>query len=217
VKGEWESQDWTQPGERGRQVPLAALPGQSLNYVTVGAGRKKESELQIVARSPQSSPQTRLEGHKARPVAAAVAADGKRIVSADEGGTLVVWEGEKFAFEEKQRVELGEGVVQLALAPDGKTVAVVRAYSDTTLFGTSGRTLFNLELFVFDVADPPKKPKAMWSARGLLSDSKTFGGPVSLAFSPDGKTLLAAFADPYYADKDAKSMGVKVWELVPKK
>lgn len=42
-------------------------------------------------------------------------------------------------------------------------------------------------------------------------------GPVSLAFSPDGKTLLAAFADPYINDKDAKSMGVKVWELVPKK
>lgn len=157
----------------------------------------------------------RISGHKSRPIAAAVSADGKRIVTGDEGGTLIVWEGEKF--EEQRRIELGRGLVQLALAPDGKTVAAVRAYTDTTLFGTSGRTLINLALFVLDVSNPPKEPIPLWMLRNTLSDAKQFTGPASLAFSPDGKTLLAAFADPYISDKDAKSMGVKVWGRVPKK
>jgi WD40 repeat protein len=109
-------------------------------------------------------------------------------------------------------------VVQLALAPDGKTVAAVRAFTDTTLFGTSGRTLFNLEVFVFDATDPPKEPKPLWAERNVLADKKEFTAPVSLAFSPDGKTLLAAFADPYTDNPKErgtvpKSMGVKVWTL----
>lgn len=212
----WGRYHWSQAGEVGNLMPLAPLPGQSKVFVTSGEAEKEANELHFVAR-PLPSPQARLAGHKSRPIAAAVSADGQRIVSADEGGTIIVWEGEKLEFKEKRRIELGEGIVQLALAPDGKTVAAVRAYSDTDLFGTSGRTLFNLELFVFDLTNPPAKPKTLWSQRGLLSDEKTFTGPVSLAFSPDGKTLLAAFADPYFTDKDAKSMGVKVWELMPKK
>ena len=114
------------------------------------------------------------------------------------------------AIVERHCVELAE----LALAPNGKTVAVVRAFVDTTLFGTSGRILTNLELHVFDITDPPAKPKPIWSIRDVLGDRKA-GGPFSLAFGPDGKTLLAAFADPYISEKDAKSLGVKVWELVP--
>jgi RNA polymerase sigma factor (sigma-70 family) len=212
----WDRYHWSQAGEVGNLMPLAPLPGQSKVFVTSGEAEKEANELHFVAR-PLPSPQARLAGHKSRPIAAAVSADGQRIVSADEGGTIIVWEGEKLEFKEKRRIELGEGIVQLALAADGKTVAAVRAYSDTDLFGTSGRTLFNLELFVFDLTNPPAKPKTLWSHCGLLSDEKTFTGPVSLVFSPDGKTLLAAFADPYITDKDAKSMGVKVWELVPKK
>ena len=215
-KDNWVSIDWEQPGEKGRPTLLAALPNYAGYYLEGGHTAKEANEVQITARPPASSPQTRLPGHKSRPIAAAVAKDGKRIVSADADGTLILWEGEKMEFQEKSRVELGEGVVQLALAADGKTVAVVRAFVDTTLFGTSGRTLTNLELHVFDVTDPPAKPKPLWSIRNVLGDRKA-NGPFSLAFNPDGKTLLAAFADPYISDKDAKSMGIKVWELVPSK
>ena len=40
---------------------------------------------------------------------------------------------------------------------------------------------------------------------------------MSLAFSPNGRTLLAAFADPYTDAKAERSMGVRVWEWVPRK
>ena len=46
----------------------------------------------------------------------------------------------------------------LALAPDGKTVAVLRAFQDTRLLGFSGKTLTTLHLHVFDATDPPAKP-----------------------------------------------------------
>ncbi len=153
----------------------------------------------------------RLEGHPSRPIAAAVSADGKRIVTGDEGGTLIVWEGEKF--EEKRRIEQGPGLAALALAPDGKMVAVLRTAGLDKLGPGGTATWFGL--YVFDITNPPAKPKPIWTTDKHLDGE--FRGPASLAFSPDGKTLLAAFADPYPTGNDAKSSGVRVWELVPKK
>jgi hypothetical protein len=64
-----------------------------------------------------------------------------------------------------------------------------------------------------DKAGP--KPLRHWKTAEPLPGGR--GGPVSLAFSPDGKTLLAAFADPYTDTKAEGSMGVRVWEWVPKR
>ncbi len=212
VKEGWGSSDWERTGQRGQQTVLAALPSQSKFYLTGGHSAEEANEVQIAARAPMSTPQARLTGHKSRPTAAAVAKDGKRIVTADAGGTLIVWEGDKLEFQEKSRVELGEGIVQLALAPNGKTVAVVRNFKKLVAVEWPP---CQLELFVFELANPPAEPKPIW-----FSELKSRGfqnRATSLAFSPDGKTLLAAFADPYISDKDAKSLGVKVWELVPNK
>lgn len=199
-----------------RPTPLTFLPksGRLLFALNDKDAEVQKLEVRISDLTVEQKKGQWLTGHNARPTCAAVSHDESRIVTADEGGRLIVWEGE--TFREARSVELGEGVVQLALAPDGKTLAVVRAFVDTTLLGLSGRTLNNLEVFVIDASNPPAKPKPLWTARNLLGEKK-FTGPASLAFSPDGKTLLAAFADPYIADKDAKSVGVKVWELVPKR
>lgn len=177
----------------------------------------------------------RLEGHQSRPTAAAVSADGKRIVTGDEGGTLIVWEGEKF--EEKRRIDLGKGVVQLALAPDSKTAAVAKVKVRIEDYG-GGRPMpqewHEWTVSVYDVDSAGTKPKPVYSWGGAVK-APTAGsppGPASLAFAPDGNTLLAAFGDgtatPGGGDQTGdqnlkaallvgKSVGVRVWERVPKK
>jgi RNA polymerase sigma factor (sigma-70 family) len=215
---EWLDIQRTANEQFGQRVLLPRLSGDDDRYLCGWARDKGEHGVELSPPPVQSSLPLHLAGHRAAVIAAASSAAGNRLLTADTGGTLIVWDGQKHEFKESRRVELGEGVQQLSLAPDGKTVAVVRAYTDTTLLGTSGRTLFNLELFVFDVTDPPQKPKPLWSARNVLADKKEFTSPVSLAFSPDGTTLLAAFADPYTDNPKErgavpKSMGVKVWTL----
>lgn len=224
VKGGWESSDWNQPGTRGQPILLAALPGQSQFYLNSGHTEKERTEVQIAARPPLSSPQARLPGHRSRPLAAAVSKDGTRIVTADGGSTLIVWEGKKLEFKEKSRYTVGSGgpgFAAFALAPDGKTVAYVRTYGVSWLGALPNRSSEIFELFVFDITDPPAKPTPIW-----VNDTRSMpgkrSGPVSLAFGPDGNTLLAAFADPFTDDKQLygdipKSVGVKVWELVPRK
>ncbi|MEO2088610.1 MAG: hypothetical protein ABGY75_03810, partial [Gemmataceae bacterium] len=161
----------------------------------------------------------RISGHKSRPIAAAVSADGKRIVTGDEGGTLIVWDGE--TFKEQSRTEQGPTLAVLALAPDGKTVAILRTHGVDWLGVLPNRSSTVFQLYVFDVTAPPAKPTPVWTSETRALPGK-HTGPVSLAFSPDGATLLAAFADPYTDDeklygKIPKSVGVKVWERVPKK
>ena len=64
-----------------------------------------------------------------------------------------------------------------------------------------------------DKAGP--KPLLSWKTDKPLPGGR--GGPVSLVFSPNARTLLAAFADPYTDAKGERSMGVLVWECVPKR
>jgi RNA polymerase sigma factor (sigma-70 family) len=184
---------------------------------TVPDQKAATHSVAVVWPTAGGKPSRVLKHGPARLTAADWSADGKRIVTADEKGTLVVWDGERF--QEKSRLELGEGVVQLAVAPDGKTVAVVRAFPSQAILGGGFGARTGLEVHLFDLTDPPAKPKPLWTTGDTPLPGK-IDGPVSLAFSPDGKTLLAAFADPFpSAGKNdrLKSMGVKVWELVPKK
>ncbi|MCU0704386.1 MAG: sigma-70 family RNA polymerase sigma factor [Fimbriiglobus sp.] len=225
-RGSWLDIQRTERGKFGQRVLLPRLSGDDDRYLSGWAKDKGEYGIELSPPPVQSSLGGSLEGHKAPLVTAASAAEGKRLVTADEGGTLIVWEAEnrdfKNQFKEQRRLELGEGVVQLALAPDEKTLAVVLRKEQ---FIPIEWPPFQLELLVLDVTDPPVKPKPIWSS--VLKSRGFSKGPVSLAFSPDGKTLLAAFGDPFIDAKAAedegkvvkpeKSIGVKVWELVPKK
>jgi WD40 repeat protein len=223
---------WPVPSvERGQPVVLVAVPGQKAFLTSDGDFQKTTNGLHVRSendaiprRLPNGLSQTTFEltrqllGHKSRPTHGAVAKDGKRIVTGDEGGTLIVWEGEKF--DEKRRIELGPTLAALALAPDGKTAAVLRTRGVTWTGTAANRSSTVFQLYVFDATAPPAKPMAIWTSEMRELPGK-LNGPVSLAFSPDGKTLLAAFADPYTDDKVygkiPPSVGVKVWERVPKK
>jgi hypothetical protein len=74
-------------------------------------------------------------------------------------------------------------------------------------------TLYDTALAGSDKVGP--KPLLHWKTDEPLRGGR--GGPVSLAFSPDGKTLLAAFGDPYTDPKAEGSLGVRVWGWVPKR
>jgi RNA polymerase sigma factor (sigma-70 family) len=193
-------------------------------------GNPDPFDLFVMTPDARPFPQTtrRVSGHKARPTSATLSTDGKRVVTADEGGTLIVWEGEEF--KEKSRVELGDGVAQLALAPDGKTLAVLtcKVRIDAGLSGVKPMPTeyHDWTLGIYDLTDLSEKAKPLYSWKhSFFNPAKgETPGPASLAVSPDGKTLLAAFADPHPAADNPKerglvprSMGVKVWELVPKK
>jgi RNA polymerase sigma factor (sigma-70 family) len=195
-------------GKLHSPIVLEAIPGHNDYFLTNDIRYKATNIIDVVVAPPGSSPQAQLKGHGSRPTAAVMSKDGKRLITADMGGTLIVWEGEKLAHKEKSRIELGEGVAQLALAEDGKTLAVLRR--SLKLLPIEWPP-YQLELFVFDLTDLKAKPKPIWEAevkrRGFSH------GPLSLIFAQDGKTLLAAFGDPYVSDKDAKSLGVKVFEL----
>lgn len=209
-------------------LPLAVSPIGD-RVVTLGPTDRKTGRSILWAWSAGSGADNKeLSGHKARPVAAAWAKEGDRIVTADEGGALIVWDAEKL--EEKSRVELGEGVVQLALAPDGKTVAVLRVAVriDAGLSGVKPMSTeyhdWSLAIYHLNAGDEKPNLTFTWEKAVFNPVKGATPGPASLAFSPDGKTLLAAFADPH-PDADSpkerglvpKSQGVKVWELVPKK
>lgn len=205
-----------------KPFPFAALPGDRL-LTAINDPDDKDTERTLYIVPPtDTGERTKLAGHKSRPTCTAAASDGTRIVSTDEKGTLIAWEGKDAKFEEKRRVELGDGVVQLALAPDGKTVAVLRVTKGMKLQKNPFEWT-ELRLYVFDITNPPAKPDPLWTTEPLILGD--FNGPASLAFSPDGKTLLAAFGDPYPgvdrgldgADPEAKSLGVRVWTLAGEK
>ncbi len=169
----------------------------------------------------------RLTGHIYRPECGAVSGDGKVIITGDGACHVVVWDGE--TFEKKAVVKCEGGVKSVAITQDGKTTAVFHGIGHAPKNALPGarpdttNVTCDLMVTLYDTAALAKsdkagpKPLLSWKTDKPLPGGR--GGPVSLAFSPDGRTLLAAFADPFTDPKtagDERSMGMRVWEWVPK-
>lgn len=226
VEGEtWE----VRKGEKHAPTVLAAAPDVRRVFHSAGPDDKAAEKFDLFVREAEKQPHTvhTLSGHAARPASGAISADGKLMVSGDEAGTVIAWDGEKF--KELGRWKLGGAITNVVVASDNRTAAMLRV-SETT----DGEGSTSWELFVFDATAAPEAVEPIWRATlpGLYSKSayrlpETTGrgdaGPyrATLAFHPNGKKLFGSLGSPYLKtrrdDPNPPPRGIRVWELVAKK
>jgi WD40 repeat protein len=205
---------------------LAAVPGKNGWLMQFDNDKDERGTADFWLWTPADITQCqRLTGHIYRPECGAVSGDGKVILTGDGACHVVLWDGE--TFKKIAVIECVGGVKAVAITQDGKTTAVFHGIAHVPKNALPGsppdtaNTTCDLMVSLYDTAALAKsdktapKPLLSWKTDKPLPGGR--GGPVSLAFSPDGKTLLAAFSDPFTDQKTVRSMGVRVWEMVPKK
>jgi RNA polymerase sigma factor (sigma-70 family) len=146
-------------------------------------------------------------GHNATVTSAAWSADGKTIVTGDTDGVVIVWDGG--TFKEKARVEFEQRVAAVAVTADGKRLAAAVVQP----MRASGGPVYRERVYVWNAADPVKNPPAL-----PVAGDKVLGGPfegtAGLTFSPDGKSLAAAFCNFTHLARSGELIGkVRVWTL----
>lgn len=166
-------------------IPLAVDPAGNRVLVTGPIDKDTGKNVLWVWSAGSGVANQVLEGHKAAVVSAAWSADGKKIITGDASGIVIVWDGEKF--KEKSRLDLVGRVAALAVSGDGKRVAAaaVRKPKD------EWESAYLEEIFVWDAASPAKKPKAISSH----ASGGPFRGVASVSFAPDAKTLVSGFCN----------------------
>lgn len=128
-----------------------------------------------------------LEGHKARVVSAAWSADGKTVVTGDADGVLILWDAG--TMKEKARVQFSGTevkVVAVAVTADGSRVAAGVAGPQEFMDHSVPQQV----VYEWLPAIPGAKPVRL----GRRIGEGLYRGYASVAYSPDGQQLAAAFA-----------------------
>ncbi len=190
-------------------VPLAVDPA-GKRVVLTGPIERDTGKNVLWAWSAGSGEANKLlEGHKAVVTSAAWSKDGKVIVTGDADGVVITWDAT--TFKEKSRLSLGGRVAAVAISANGKHVAaaVVRP-------SPGALAAYFEEVFIWDAAAPPKQPKPLANQQAGGPFGGPFAGVASVAFSPDGKSLVSAFCNFDHLTKLGDLVGkVRVFAVEP--
>ena len=147
----------------------------------------------------------KLIGHKNPVVCAAWSKDGSTIVTGDDGGTIIVWDGNA---KESKRFTIGKDrICSVDVSADGKRIAAATIHNE--------QAKYTENVYVWDVENPPKPLKPIALPKEAAD---SFIGVAGIKFTPDGKTLAATFCNfDQLKSKDNVEGQVRLWDLQQKK
>jgi|GEM_PF-1603841 len=167
-------------------VPIAVSPDGQHVVVTGPIDRDTGKNVLWAWSAGSGAGNKLLEAHKATVVSAAWSKDSKFIVTGDSEGVVIVWNGTTLTnFKEMSRLTLGGRVASVAIADDSKHIAAA------VVKPQEGKDAYTEEVFIWARANPPKKPEPISSH----SAGGPFRGIASVAFAPDGMSLVSTFAN----------------------
>jgi WD40 repeat protein len=172
--------------------------------------RDKSNEQEILSQpgievETQTSAHT-LSGHKEWIYGCALSANGQRLVTGDDGGTVIVWDFPSRREIKRWQGHAMNGVVSTAVSPDGKKCFVAehrfprgsfdRPPAQAKIFALDGGEML-LDLIAIKFPDVKENKRDNSYEYGTKWGKWVGNGFVASAFSPDGKLLAVGQGGEY--------------------